>query len=350
MKRVILAVVIFFIGSGISLAASETNEEAKITIKIATIAPKRTTMAKIIKDFRTEVREKTNNEVDFKVYWGGVQGDEIDVLRKVRLKQLHGGAFTGRGLGQIVPEVRVTELPYAFRNSEEVAYVRSKLKDTMDKKFEEKGYVVLAWHDIGFVYAFSKVPITSVEVLKKQKCWVWGDDVLSHEVYNVIGITPVPLSITDVLTSLTANLIDNASVTPFGAVAFRWYHKFNYMTDFPIVNVVGALIVTKETWDKISDESQKKIKEIAKVHFDTLTKSAIKADRDSIEVLKKEGIIVAHAGEGSEIDINWRLNVGKQVRENLVGKLYSRELLDRTLSLLDEYRRVHPDSSYVRIE
>jgi len=350
MKNIIWALVMVFIGSGICQAASEAEKKAKVVIKIATIAPRRTTMAKIIKDFRTEVREKTNNEVGFKVYWGGVQGDEIDVLRKVRLKQLHGGAFTGRGLCQIVPEVRVTELPYAFRNSEEVAYVRAKLEDTMNKKFEDKGYIVLAWHDIGFVYAFSKVPITSVEVLKKQKCWVWGDDVLSHEVYNVIGITPVPLSITDVLTSLTANLIDTASVTPFGAVAFRWHHKFSYMTDFPIVNVVGALIVTKETWDKISPESQKMIKDIAKVHFDKLTKSAIKADRDSIEVLKKSGIIIAHATKDSKIDVNWRFDVGKKVRENLVGRLYSRELLDRTLSLLDEYRRDHPDSSYIRAE
>jgi TRAP-type C4-dicarboxylate transport system substrate-binding protein len=350
MKRVVFAFVIVFIGSGISYAASEVKEKAKVIIKIATIAPRRTNMANHMKDLRNEVREKTNNEVDFKVYWGGVQGDETDVIRKIRLKQLHGGVFTGRALSRIVPEVRVTELPYAFRNSEEVTYVRTRLEDTMNKYFEDKGYVVLGWHDIGFVYAFSKVPIPSIDVLKKQKCWVWGDDVLSHEVYKVMGITPVPLSITDVLTSLSAKLVDTASITPFGAVAFRWHSKFKYMTDFPIVNAVGALVVTREIWDEVSPESQKVIKERAKVHFKRLTKSAMVEDRKSLESLKKSGITIVHATKDSQINVSWRMDVGKKVRENLVGRLYSRELLERTLSLLEEYRKDHPDSTYLIIE
>ena len=126
-------------------------------------------MMNIIDEFRDEVRKETNNEVDFRIYYGGIQGDDGDILRKTRIGQMHGGSFTGFALGIIAPPVRVTEIPFVFRNTDEVAYVRAKLEDTMSKHFEDAGYVVFGWHDIGFVYFFSRYPNTSIETLKKQK-------------------------------------------------------------------------------------------------------------------------------------------------------------------------------------
>jgi TRAP-type C4-dicarboxylate transport system substrate-binding protein len=183
MKKVTLAFVIVFIGLGFFYALSEAKEKAKVTIKMATLAPRGSYILTIMEEYRAEVREITNNEVDFKIYYGGVQGDGFEVLRKIRLKQLHGGIFVGPGLGRIVPQVRVTEIPFVFRNGDEVSYVRAKLEGTMNKYFKDAGYVVLGWRDLGFVYLFSKRPLTSIEVLRKQKVWVWGDDP-----YNACGL------------------------------------------------------------------------------------------------------------------------------------------------------------------
>jgi TRAP-type C4-dicarboxylate transport system substrate-binding protein len=174
MKRIIFSLFIVVLCSGFFSVTSEAKEKAKIRIKMATLQPRGSAAMKIMDKLRDEIREKTNNEVEFKFYWGGVQGDEKDVIRKIRLKQLHGGVFTGVGLTKIVPEVSVTEIPYVFKNREEVSYVRANLEDTMNKYFEDAGYIVVGWGEVGFVYNFSKVPITSVEVLRKQRCWVWG--------------------------------------------------------------------------------------------------------------------------------------------------------------------------------
>jgi TRAP-type C4-dicarboxylate transport system substrate-binding protein len=302
-----------------------------------------------MEDFRVKVREKTYHEVDFKIYAGGVQGDESDVLRKIRMKQLHGGIFVGFALGRIAPEVRVTEIMFAFKNSEEVSYVRGKLEDTMSKYFEDRGYIVLGWTDAGFVYMFSKVPLPSIEVLRRQKCWVWGDDPVMRSFYKAVGVEPIPLSITDVMTSLSAGLIDNVFNTPFGIIALRWHTKFKYMTDIPVGNGVGALVVRKGIWNKISPESQKKIKEIAKIQFKRLTKDIIEADKKSLGILKKAGI-KAMPLLNSGTDLRCLEEIGKKARESLIGTLYSRELLERTLKLLQEYRKNHPDSSYMRFK
>ena len=98
--------------------------------------------------------------------------------------------------------------------------------------------------------------------------------------------------------------------------------------------------------NSISPASQKKIKEIAKIHFNRLTKSNIEVDRKSVDVLKNSGIKVVHF-EDPETDL---IEMGKKARESIVGKVYSRELLDQTLSLLDEFRKIHPSRTFTRIE
>jgi TRAP-type C4-dicarboxylate transport system substrate-binding protein len=349
MKRIIFTLFVGIIGSGLCYVTSEASQKAKITIKMATLQPRGSAAMKVMDQLKNEVRDQTGNEVDLKFYWGGVQGDEKDVIRKIRLRQLHGGVFTGIGLTKIVPEVSVTEIPYMFRNRDEVSYVRAELEDTMDKYFEDAGYVVLGWGEVGFVYNFSKVPITSVEVLRKQKCWVWGDDSLGNAVFEALGVSPVPLSFQDVLTSLSANLIDSAATTPFGAVAFRWHTRFKYMNEFPVVNIVGAMVVTKEIWNKISHENQKKILDISRRYHGVLINTSREENDKSMELIKKSGISIVHS-EDPEVTLKFLMDAGKKARESLIGELYSRELLVRTLSILDEYRKKHPASTYMRLE
>lgn len=321
------------------------QDEPKILFKMATIAPRGSFMMSVINEMDAEIRKATNNEVGIKIYYGGVQGDEKDVLRKIRMGQLHGGTFTGHGLAQIASEIKVSELPYLFRNYDEIEYVRKALRPTMEQLFEERGFAVLGWNEIGFVYTFSKVPITSIEIARQQKWWMWEGDQLSRAMFDAFGITPIPLSFADVMTSLSTRLIDTAGITPYGAVAYHWYERFEYMSEYPTTNIQGATIVSHQVWKRVTPEYRQKIKEICQPYFDRLSIHARKQDRKSIEVLKKAGIqIVVFDPEESKERFDFIFETSKKARENLVGQLYSRELLDRTISLLEEYRKEHPDS------
>jgi TRAP-type C4-dicarboxylate transport system substrate-binding protein len=339
-----MILVIALVGAIFFHAPSYAKEKAKVTLKLATLQPKGSTLINILEELGSEIREKTNNEVGFKIYAGGVQGDEEDALRKMRIGQLHGGAFMGHGLGQIVPEIRVSEIPYVFRNHDEVSFVRGQLEEAMNRYFEDRGYIIIGWGEVGFVYNFSNVPITSIEILKQQKVWVWNDDPLITAIYRTFGITPISLSLNDLMTSLSSNIVDTAGITPFGAVAFRWHTRFKYMSDYPVMNITAALIVTKEIWDKISPESQKKIKQIAKGYSPRIIQANREANRKSIETLKKAGITIIRT-ETTEMDMQYLMEAGKKARESLIGKLYSRQLLEHTLSLVDKYRKDHPNSA-----
>ncbi len=347
MRKPVLSLIIILFVISFSYLDSAAQEKARVVIKLATLAPR--TSAESMEEFRTLVKQQTNNEVSFKVYYGGIQGDEDDMLRKIRFKQLQGAALTGHGLGMVVPEVRVTELPYLFWNYEEVEYVRSKLEGTMNELFEKKGFIVLGWGEAGFVYSFSKVPITSIEIARKQKWWLWDDDPVAKALYDSLGISPVSLSLTDVLTSLSTKMIDTAGITPYGAVVLRWHKRFKYMNEYPVMNVIGAIIITTDAWNKISPENRKIIKNIIDDHFKGISKSQRKTNAQSMKVLKEGGISIVRADLESK-EAQFVLEASEKTREALVGKLYSRELLDRTISLLNEYRAKHPESGIMRIE
>lgn len=330
--------------------AAVAGKSPDIMIKLATIAPRGSYVMDLMSELNEAIQSKTDNAVGIKIYYGGVQGDEKDVLRKIRLGQLHGGTFTGPGLGNIVPQVRVTELPFVFRNYAEVEYVREQLEPTMRKLFRKAGYIVLGWNEIGFVYNFSKVPITSIEVARDQKWWMWKGDQLSRAMFDAFDITPVPLSFTDVMTSLSTKLIDTASITPYGAVAYRWYERFNYMSEYPTTNVLGATIVTRRVWDKIAPEHQQTIRDLCPSYFEKINRHVREQDRKSIEILKKSGIeIVPMNPEEDREQFEFIFEASRKARESLVGEMYSRELLEKTLSLLEAYRNDHPDSTVQKV-
>ena len=349
MRRYIAITFAVLIGLGISVTSVEAREKTKVTIKMATIAPRGSSFVKVYEEFEQEVREATNNEVGFKIYWGGVQGEEKDVIRKIKLKQLHGGGFMGTGLGYIVPEVRVTEIPYMFWNYDELRYVRSKLEDTMNRYFDEAGFVVLGWIEVGFIYSFSKVPITSLEIARKQKWWSLDGDPIGKAMFKALGISPIPLSISDVATSLSTNLIDTASSTPYGALAFQWHTRFKYMSEYPTTHILGASVITKEIWNTISPESRDKILVIAKGYHDRFNRVTREENARSIELLKQSGISVVHVDIDNE-QMRFVIDASKRARESLVGTLYSQELLDQTLSYLDEYRKNHPNTTVTKID
>lgn len=337
---------------GLFCPEASAAEQAKITIKMATLAPKGSNLVNIYEKLAEEIRVKTGGEVGFKIYWGGVQGDEKDVIRKIKLGQLHGGAFSGPGLGEIVPEVRVTEIPFVFRNHQEIAYVRGRLIPTMEKLFEEKGFVVIGWGDIGFLYVFSKVPITSIEVARQQKWWTLEGEPLGREMYKAMGVSPISLSVTDVATSLSTNLIDCATATPYMAVAFQWYTRFKYINEFPSSNILGAMVISKKIWDRISPESQDIILKLARESHGKIEEAARKEDEKCLKILLDAGIEVYRTGEViKEEEVEFIFDAAEKTRNTLVGELYSQELLDRTMALLEEYRKKHPeDNTVIRIE
>jgi len=307
-----------------------------VTIKFATLAPEGSTWMNVMREFAAEVKKQTNGEIKIKIYAGGVQGDEKDVIRKMRINQLQSGGFTGVGLGTILPEVRILDTPFLFESHEEIDYVKQKFFDRFAKGFEKKGYVLLGWAEVGFVYIYSNYPLKKKDDLNKVKMWMWEGDPLAEALYKTAGISPIPLSITDVLTSLQTGLIDGVYTSPLACLGLQWFTKVKYMLDIPLANSMGAVLVTKKTIKKISPENQKILMELGNEYFNELTRLSRIDNENSITQMVKNGLTLTKVQDKATLDEFMQL--GEKSRRELVGQLYSQELLDQIEAAVKEFR------------
>jgi TRAP-type C4-dicarboxylate transport system substrate-binding protein len=306
-------------------------------IKVATIAPDGSTWVKVLKEYDSQIRKESNGRMGFKIYAGGVAGDEIDVLKKIRIGQYHAAGFTGVGIGEIAPNLRVLDSPFLFKSYDEVDYIYQKFSDEFEREIEKGGFVLLGWAEVGFVYTFTKTPVYGVDDLKKLKMWAWQGDPIAEVAYKVIGITPVPLSITEVLTSLQTGIIDGVYGSPLAILATQWFTRVKYMHDVPLSNASGALLISKRYFDSLPKDLQEILLRNGKKYMRKLVELSREENKKAIETLKKNGIMITEPP--SKKVLNEYDEVGKKIRRALVGKVFSQDWLDKVEKAVEEYRK-----------
>ena len=318
-----------------STLAKERNDKL-YTIKFATLAPEGSTWMNVMRELDKEIREKSNNRMKFKIYAGGVSGDEKDVIRKIRIGQLHAGGFSGVGMGQILPEVRVLDLPFLFNNREEIDHIYNTYFEYFSNVFHKKGYTLLGWVEVGPVHIFSNKPISTISDMAGIKMWMWEGDPLANEMIKALGLSPYPLSITDVLISLQTGLIDTVYGSPLAAISLQWFTKIKYISMYPLGNASGAVLISNKFFNKLPPDLKDLLMNLSKKHFSRLITLTREDNDKSIQVMEKTGITLVKKPDGKDLEAFSK--AGKTVRDNLVEKLYSRELLEKIISSLNSFR------------
>ncbi|MBI2083974.1 MAG: TRAP transporter substrate-binding protein DctP [Deltaproteobacteria bacterium] len=322
-----------------SVVWSQTTE-----IKLATIAPAGSSWDKITTKMNEELKTKSGGKLSFKIYPGGTQGDEKDVVRKMRIKQIHAGGFTGNGLGQIAPQIRVLELPFLYKTPQEIDYVTGKMGSQMEAVLSKGNppVVLLGWAEAGFVYIYSNKPIKKLTDLKGTKVWQWEGDPLAAATFASLGVAPVPLAITDVMTALSTNMIEAVYVPPLGCLALQWCSKVKYMTDLPVVNSMGALVMLQSEYNKLSPDQQKILREVTAKYTREIVDQTRKDNLQAVEETKRLGVQIVSVDEKDRQEI---MDAAKKVWTDQAGKLYTAEQLLTIQKLVAEVTKGHSASA-----
>jgi len=261
-----------------------------LDFKIATLVPDGTLWMQEMRAGAEEIAKRTGGRVNFRFYPGGSMGNDRAVLRKIRAGQLQGGALTGGSLADIEPSMQLYSLPFLFRSSDEVDYVRARMDKQLIQALEKKGFVTFGLGDGGVAYLMSSSPISKVEDLKSQKVWIPEGDELLHDLFVSLGVAPVPLPLTDVLTGLQTGLVTTVGSSAVGAIALQWHTKVKYVTDVPALYLYGAMAISKKAYDRVAPGDQKIMREVMERIFAGLNRQTREDDRNAREALKKQGI------------------------------------------------------------
>lgn len=232
------------------------------TIKLATIAPEGSSWMNAMRSGASEIGERTHGRVQFKFYGGGVMGNDNQVLRKMRIGQLHGGTFTSNALYEFQKDIPLYATPMLFNNIEEVRFVRDHLDDRLRELLEQAGFVNFGFASGGFAHIMSQRPIANLEDMQGLKVWVPEGDRVSQSALRALGVSPVTMPLTDVLTGLQTELIDTIMGPPAGTIILQWNTGVNYITDLPVAYIFAMLVVDKKYFDRIAAGDQAIVREV----------------------------------------------------------------------------------------
>ncbi|MCJ7547646.1 MAG: TRAP transporter substrate-binding protein DctP [Deltaproteobacteria bacterium] len=305
-------------------------------IKIATLAPDGSSWMKTLNAINAEVMEKTKGKVVFKIYPGGVLGDEKDMMRKMQIGQIQGAGLSSGGLAQIYKEIDVIHIPFFLQNYEEVDYVLKKMGPYFKKGLEDNGYILLGWSEAGFTYLLSTVYVSSVDDLKKAKVWIWQESPMAKAIFHEAGVAAIPLSLPDVLVGLQTGLVDVVYSPPTVAIALQWFTKVKYLVDVPLSYIGGGLVVKKDIFKKLPQSSQTIIFESFQRNLDQLKTITRRENQEAIKVMQNNGVKIVTAPQDTVAEFK---RLSEKALSRFTNQTFSPKALADATAILANHRK-----------
>lgn len=321
---------------------------AATEFKIATVLPENTSWMRDMRAAAADVRERTDGRVTFKFYSGGVQGSPDTVLRKIKIGQLHGGAFTPTDLQRVYADLNIYGLPFLFESEDEVNYVRERVDPKLIRGLEEAGFVAFGFASGGFARVMSNVPVRSHDDLRRRKVWVPEGDIISYEAMQALGLSPVTLPLTDVLTGLQTGLIDIVTMSPAGALVLQWHTKVDYLTRMPIVYSMGLLAIQSRAFGRLDEADQAIVREVMGELYAKWDRENSQDADEALQALIKSGIEPVEPAAGAHRRLQSLMYENNRAMAQ--DGLFSLDLLEEVLGHIRDYRSEHGTAMTLRSE
>lgn len=319
------------------LAASAASaQSAPVKIKLGTLAPQGSTWHQLLIQMGQDFAKASGNKVELKIYAGGTQGNEGEMIRSMSFGKLQAASVTAIGLHEITPEPQVEDVPFMIDSYDEYDWVHERVRKQLEEALLKKGYQVLQWGEVGFVYLFSTDAYRTQQDFGKGKVFTWNGDPGAEAAWKAAGFHPVVLSSTDLVSSLTTGMINIVGESPLYAYTTNLYAKANHMLNLHWGFLTGATVVKRETWEKIPAELREKLLAIAEEYGKKTRDDVRKQNEDAIEQMKKRGLKVE---EPAGIQ-DWQKGAAAAA-EVVRGKVVPASIYDEVKKLRDEFRAQH---------
>jgi len=323
----------FFLVIFFSFTLQSIYSQDKQILKLGTLATEGSDWGLILQKMNAELIQKSEDKLQFKFFFGR---DEADLIELIKNQQLDAASLTSVGLGQFLPEIYLLYLPMLFSSEKELDYVRNKLTSFYVEKLEERGFNLLGWGDYGAIYLFSKMPIRTQTDLQNTKFWIWTIDPIGQAFASASGNEPILLSIENVLPSLARGEIETVFISPLACIVYQWNNHVKFMTDLPLVMGIGASIINKEHFDRLSKSDRNLLQKITMKYHNQLVEKIRQSNQESLRILQDQGIQIISVPQQEEL--KWQ-QLAEKVQNQLAGKFFDKELLDRARAFLTEFSK-----------
>lgn len=322
------------LATALALAAPFASAQ-EVTIKLGTLAPNGSTWHNLLKEMGERWAEASGGRVKLRIYAGGTQGSEGDMVRKMSIGQLQAAAITNVGMHDIVKEPQAISAPGVIESEAEFNAVFPKIEPQLDRLLDQRGYVALHWSQVGFIRIFCTKPYRTPVEMSDAKMFAWDGDPASVEAWKAAGFRPVVLSSTDVVPSLQTGMVNCVANVPLYFLTARLFERANHMIDAPWGYLIGATLVKKETWNRIPADVRPKLLAIAREIGARVDADVKKLNDDAVVAMKRQGLEVVQVDPGP-----W-LATAEKAWPVVRGKVVPAAFFDQVIRERDAYRASH---------
>ena len=319
--------------AGLESALGQRRRAGKL--RLGTVAPKNSVFHEMLLKMREEWREITNGAVDLAIYPGGVAGDEVTMLRKMRAGQMQAALLSGSGMGFLDEGVSALQVPLMFDSLEEFDFVLDKMVPTLEKRLHDEGFTALGWGDAGWAYFFAVREFRTPKQLREMKLYTSKGDDDMIRLFGEFGFRAIPLDLTELQTNLETGLVDVFAVPPLIAAGYQWFGSAPNMLNMRFVPILGSLLVNNDVWDAIPADQQRRMREVAADMTVEIETAARAQEASAIRSMQEHGLRVIELDEPTLVEWKREIEAGYP---RLRDRYAPGELLDEVVAWRDQYR------------
>ncbi|HYG69214.1 MAG TPA: TRAP transporter substrate-binding protein DctP [Anaeromyxobacteraceae bacterium] len=283
MKKLVLAAIL--------VALAPAVRAQTTTIKLGTLAPIGSSWHEILKQMAQRWEQASGGAVKLRIYAGGAQGSESDMVRKMGIGQLQAAAITNVGMHDVIPEPQAMSVPFLIPE-DQLECTFEKVRPSLEAALAKRNLVALQWSRVGGIKLFCTEPRATPAQMRDAKIWAWEGDPKSVEAFRAAGFRPVVLSATEIVSSLQTGMIDCVPTVPLYALTARQHEKADNMMDVTWGYMMGATLVRKDVWEKIAPDMRTKLLQIARELGTKVDDEVRRMNDDAVTAMRKQGLDV----------------------------------------------------------
>lgn len=170
---------------------------------------------------------------------------------------------------------------------------------------------------------------------KKMKFFAWGSEPDQQAIMKSLGYTPVPLETSDILPAIQTGMINVVPSTPYFALATQIYATAPNMLEINWAPIVGALVVTKKSWDDMSPAAQTAVRSASDKAGVQIRAKARQEVEEAVDAMKKRGLTVNRPTPEQMREWN---EFAEKLYPRIRGTMVPAETFDEVLSHLKDFR------------
>jgi tripartite ATP-independent transporter DctP family solute receptor len=277
--------------AGAVLAMARPAEAQKTVLRIESSMPAAHTTSRAMEIFKTEVARLSRGSVEVEV------SADAPVSIRETIDAVHVGnifatwASVGANFSRLAPELSAVSLPFIYENYDQARRsVAGRVGTLITTKLEAKGFIVLAWMELGAMQVSnSKRPLKTLEDFKDLKIRVLPN--ATHlAAFQAIGARPVAMDLKEVGDALRQGDVDGQELDYSLMYAKKYFQNQRYLSDTNHFMDFIGLVANRKAFMSLDLSQQKAVREAAAIAAVQQHKMSTEDQAVALMALKQEGL------------------------------------------------------------